>query len=67
MVDKLISTGVVSELRSLVRDNDLSLATRLLLDFITDADLSKEYFDEALLLRAKFNQIDELTGSKSEN
>jgi ABC-2 type transport system ATP-binding protein len=64
MIDKLISTGVVSELRSLVRDNDLSLATRLLLDFITDADLSKEYFDEALVLRAKFNQIDELAGEE---
>ena len=63
-LDKIIAPEVVSDLRLLIKDDDLSLATRLLLDFITDADLSKEYFDEALTLRAAYNQLDELKGDE---
>ena len=50
----------------LIKDDDLSLATRLLLDFITDADLSKDYFDTALSLRAEYNRIEDLKGNDKE-
>lgn len=65
--DNIVVSTMVEELRSLIKDDDLSLATRLLLDFITDSELiSKDYFDTALSLRAEYNQIDELKGEAKE-
>ena len=51
---------ITEELRSLLKDDDLSLATRLLLDFLTDITLSRDDFEEALGMRAAFNQLEEV-------
>ena len=60
--EEIVISTIISELQMLIKDEDLSLATRLLLDFITDADLSKDYFDTALSLRAEYNSIEEMQG-----
>lgn len=64
--EEIVVSTMLSELRMLIKDDDLSLATRLLLDFITDADLSKDYFDTALTLRAEYNSIEDLKGDEKD-
>ncbi len=59
MKDPII-VKITEELRSLLKDGDLSLATRLLLDFLTDITLSRDDFEEALGMRASFNQLEEI-------
>lgn len=65
MKDQIIVESIIKELRLLIKDGDLSLATRLLLDFITDLELSREDFEDALSLRAKFNQLEEIKDTNS--
>lgn len=60
MKDPII-VKITEELRPLLKDGDLSLATRLLLDFLTDITLSRDDFEEALAMRAKFNQIEDIS------
>ncbi len=51
------SRSRIGEIRRLIADNDLNLASRRLLDFLTDFMISSELLRQAVDLRAKYNEL----------
>lgn len=53
----IVSIRVAEELKSLLRQKDYSLLTRLLLDFLTEEDFGKELLQQAIALREQYNLL----------
>lgn len=65
--DSIVIDAFAKELRLLLKDGDLSLATRLMLDYLTDLGVGgNDAFDKALAIRAAYNQSEELKGTDKE-
>ncbi|MCP4523458.1 MAG: hypothetical protein GY828_04530, partial [Candidatus Gracilibacteria bacterium] len=52
MNNSLLITSVLNEVKSPLRDKDYDLATRLLIDVITDSELDSRFLQKAIQLRA---------------
>ncbi len=53
----IVSIKVLEELKSLLKQEDLSLLTRLLLDFLTEEDFGKELLLKAISIREQYNLL----------
>jgi len=58
MEDKIVIVHILKELEELAKGNEFNLASRLLLDLLTDYEFSPQLLKEAIDFRVKVNQLE---------